>query len=98
MLKKKNTNFYNNKISKEGSQCICLSLVLINFSLEQANFYPQVVLEECKYVDKQKKIPEYITDEIEIQLVEKLSEYRKNYNITYKYLLVCFVDFLRMLG
>ena len=30
------------------------------------NYYPQVVLEECKYVVKEKKISEYITDEIEI--------------------------------
>ena len=26
-----NTNFYNNKIPKEGSQCICLSVILIDF-------------------------------------------------------------------
>ena len=25
-----NTNFYNNKIPKEGCQCICLSVILIN--------------------------------------------------------------------
>ena len=30
------------------------------------NCYPQVVLEECKYVVKEKKIPNYITDDIEI--------------------------------
>ena len=30
------------------------------------NYYPQVFLEECKYVIKEKKMPEYITDDIEI--------------------------------
>ena len=25
-----NTNFHNNKIPKEGSQCICLSVILID--------------------------------------------------------------------
>ena len=30
------------------------------------NYYPQVFLEECKYVVKQKKMAEYITDDIEI--------------------------------
>ena len=30
------------------------------------NYYPQVFLEECKYVVKEKKISEYITDNIEI--------------------------------
>ena len=30
------------------------------------NYYPQVFLEECIYVLKEKKIPEYITDDIKI--------------------------------
>ena len=32
------------------------------------NYYPQVFLEEYKYVVREKKIPEYVTDEIEISL------------------------------
>ena len=30
------------------------------------NYYPQVFLEECKYVVKEKKMPKFITDNIEI--------------------------------
>ena len=30
------------------------------------NYYPQVLLEKCKYVVKEKKIPKYIIDDIEI--------------------------------
>ena len=30
------------------------------------NYYPQVFLEEYKYVDDEKKMPEYITADIEI--------------------------------
>ena len=30
------------------------------------NFYPGVFLEECKYVVKEKKMPEHITDDIDI--------------------------------
>ena len=30
------------------------------------NYYPQVFLEECKYTVKEKKIPKYIIDDIEI--------------------------------
>ena len=30
------------------------------------NYYPQVFLEECKYVVKEKKIPKYITGDIKI--------------------------------
>ena len=29
------------------------------------NHYPQVFLEECKHVVKEKKMPEYITDDIQ---------------------------------
>ena len=50
-----NTNFQNNKISKEGSQCICLSVILIDSAYKKdKNFYPQVFLEEYKYVAKEK--------------------------------------------
>ena len=50
-----NTNFHNNKIPKEGSQ----------FRTSK-NYYPQVFLEECKYIITEKKIPKYIIDDIEI--------------------------------
>ena len=30
------------------------------------NYYSQVFVEECKYVGQEKKMPEYITDDIEI--------------------------------
>ena len=42
--------------SKEGSQCICWSAILIDsFFGTGSNYYPQVLLEECKYVVKEKK-------------------------------------------
>ena len=44
-----NTNFHNNKIPKEGSQCICLSVILIDSIYKKyKNSYPQVFLKECK--------------------------------------------------
>ena len=47
-----NTNFHNNKIPKEDSQCICLSVALINcFFRRGKKHYPQMFL-ECKYVVK----------------------------------------------
>ena len=30
------------------------------------NYYPQVFLEECKYIAKEKKIPMYLINDIEI--------------------------------
>ena len=43
---------------KDGSQFICLSVILIDsvFRIDK-NYYSQVVSEECKYVVKGKKIP-----------------------------------------
>ena len=62
-----NTKFHNNKISKEGSQFICWSVILINSVFRTGkNYYPWVFLEECEYVVKEKEMPEYITDDIEI--------------------------------
>ena len=38
---KTNTNFHNNKIPKEGSQCVCLSVILIDsVSGTVNNYYP----------------------------------------------------------
>ena len=62
-----NTNFHNNKISKEGFQCICLSVILIDSVFRTGNnYYLQVFLEECKYIVKEKNISKYFIDDIEI--------------------------------
>ena len=40
---KLNTNFHNNKITKGGSQCICLSVILIDSVMRtSSNYYPQM--------------------------------------------------------
>ena len=66
-MEKSTQNFRNNKIPKEGSQFICLSVILIDSEFKTGkNYYPQVFLEECKYVIKEKKIPKYIIDDREI--------------------------------
>ena len=45
---KVNTNFHNNKIPKEGSVYIWLSLILHDLVYKKdKNYYPQVFLEEC---------------------------------------------------
>ena len=60
-----NTNFHNNEIPKEGSQCICLSVILIDSVYKKdKNCYPQVFLEECKYVVKEKKKSKFINDKV----------------------------------
>ena len=52
---------------KEGSHCICLSSILIEsvFKIGKS-YYPQMLLEKCSYIAKEKKMPKYITDNVEI--------------------------------
>ena len=74
---KVDTNFHNNKILKEDFQCISLSVILINSVFRTGkNYYPQVFLNECKYVVKEKKIPNYIINDVEIS-VRKYSDGKK---------------------
>lgn len=44
---------------KEGSHCICLSVILIDSAFKI--FYPSVFLEECKSIVKEKAVTRHIT-------------------------------------
>ena len=50
------------KYQKKTSQCICLSVILINsvYSKDK-NYHPRAFLEECKYVFKRNKTSKFIT-------------------------------------
>ena len=64
---KEKSNFHNDKMSKEDSHCICLSVILIDSVFEMGTkYYPQVFSEECKYIVKEKKVTRYITEDLEI--------------------------------
>ena len=55
-MREKSAHFHSDKISKEGSQCICLLVILIDSVYRTGkNYYPRVLLEECKYVAKEKR-------------------------------------------
>ena len=61
---KMNTNFHNNKIPKEGSKFICLAVILIDSVFRKGkNYYSQVIIEECKYVVEEQKMPEYFWED-----------------------------------
>ena len=52
-----NTNFQGNKIPKDNECCACLSVVLLDSVVNvDKKYYAQIVLEECKYAVKKKKI------------------------------------------
>ena len=64
--RKINTNFHNDKISKEDSHCACLSVILIDSVLKMSkNYYPQAFVEECKYIVKEKEVTGHITEDLE---------------------------------
>ena len=60
------TNFHNKKMPKEKALCKCLSIIIID-SVIKANkkYYPQTLLEECKYMQEKIKIENYINEDLE---------------------------------
>ena len=61
-----NTNYHNDKILKEGPQCICLSAVLANsvFKIGKG-YYLQVFLKNVNTLLKKKKATKYINEYLE---------------------------------
>ena len=61
----KATDFHNKEIPKVGSNYICLALILTDFFLKKdGNYYPQMILKTCKYIEK--KVIRYINNDLEI--------------------------------
>ena len=60
------TNFHNKKMPKEKTPCKCLSIIMLD-SVIKANkkYYPQTLLEECKYVQEKIKMENLINDDLE---------------------------------
>ena len=50
------TNFHKNKMPKEKAPCKCLSIIMLD-SVIKANkkYHPEILLEECRYVQKKIK-------------------------------------------
>ena len=64
---KVNIYFHNDKIPKEGSHYIFLSVVLIDSNFKMVkNYYFQLFLEECKYIVKEKEVTRHITRDLKI--------------------------------
>ena len=54
---KTNTNFHDNKIPEDKEWFACLSVIpLDSIVIVDKRYYPQMLLEECKYAAKKKKI------------------------------------------
>ena len=61
------TTLHDNGLPNEGSHCIFLLVIWVDFVFKIGKYYyPQVLLEECKHIVKEKRISNYIGDELEL--------------------------------
>ena len=60
------TNVYNKNMPEEKAPCKCLSIIMID-SVIKVNkmYYPQTLLEECKYIQEKIKIMNNINEDLE---------------------------------
>ena len=60
------TNFQDKKIPKEKGPCKCLSIIMLDSVIKaKKKYYPQTLLEECKYEREKIKIENLIDDDLE---------------------------------
>ena len=63
---KVNTNFQGKKVPKENASYKCLSLIMLDSVIRvNKKYYPQTLLEECKYEMKTTKMENFINDDLE---------------------------------
>ena len=59
-----NTDFQGKEVPKEDASYKCLSLIVLDFVIRVSkNYYPQTLLEECKYVIRKNKMENLINDD-----------------------------------
>ena len=69
------TNFHNKKMPKGKIPRKCLSIIMVDSNIKaNKKYYPQMLLEECKYIQEKIKTENYIDEDLEN------SESDSNYN------------------
>ena len=60
------TNFHGKKMHKEKAPCKCLSIIMLDSVIKaKKKYYPQTLLEECKYEPKKIEMENLIDDDLE---------------------------------
>ena len=60
------TNFHNKKMPKEKAPSKCFSIIMIDSVIKTNKmYYPQTLLEECKYIQEKVKTDNYINKDLE---------------------------------
>ena len=76
-----NTNFQSKKVPKGDASCKFLSLIMLDFIVKvEKKYYPQVFLEECKYVKIKNKMVNYINDGIDITSSDENDEFYSEFD------------------
>ena len=70
-----NTNFQGKKVPKENASYKCLSLIMLDSVISvNKKYYPQTLLEECKYVIRKNKMENFINDDLGLSSSDKPDE------------------------
>ena len=60
------TNFQSKKMPKEKAPCKCLSIIMLDSVIKaKKKYYPQTLLEECKYEQEKTKMENLFDDDLE---------------------------------
>ena len=62
-----NKNFQGNIVPKENALCKCLSLIMLDSVIRiKKKYYPQTLLEECKYIMRKNKMENLINNDLNL--------------------------------
>ena len=76
-----NTNFQGKKVPIENASYNCLSLIMLNsFIRANKKFYPQTLLEECKYVIRKNKMENLINNDLNLSSSDESDNKSDNEN------------------
>ena len=60
------TNFQNKKLTKEKAPCKSLSIIMLGYVIKaNKKYYPQTLLEKCKYMQEKIKTENHIDNDLE---------------------------------
>ena len=66
------TNFQGKKMPEEKASCKCLSIIMLDSVIKaKKKYYPQTLLEECKYEQEKIKMENLIDDDLKKSLSDE---------------------------
>ena len=67
-----NTNFQGKEVPNEDASYKCLSLIVLESVIRVSKqYYPQALLEECKYVIRKNKMENFLNDDLNLSLSDE---------------------------